>query len=290
MQSMTGFGIGTAGSEGRSVSAEVRTLNNRFLDIKLSLPPALRLAEPDLRRLVKKHLARGRVEAFLKLEDENPPAPRINLPVAKAYLAGLLELKTALNLDGEIALDTLLAQPGVLETPEEIPVEAEPIRTLCLEAMEIALTRAQQSRRQEGKGLAEEMARYFENIGERLQTIEKRAPERAYAYREQLQTRIEELLSEFQVDEERLYTEAAFYAERIDITEELVRACSHLGLLKSLLTSEGPVGRKIEFTLQELLREVNTVGAKCNDAKISHLVVDIKENLDKLREQAQNIE
>jgi uncharacterized protein (TIGR00255 family) len=291
IRSMTGYGRGEIEENGVRVSAEIKSVNNRFLEIAVKLPRFLAPLEGDVRGAVQKKLSRGRLFVDVSWDDPGGPAETVVLDEAAAdvYHKLLRSLKERFGLSGEVDLATLASLPDLLK--KEVK-EWEPSRALPLvkDALGIALDDLVEMKTKEGVALAEDLRSRLKLMLTRLEAIEKRAPERVEELRDRLARRLKELNESGEYDEALLTQEVVIFAERTDYTEECVRFGIHCKNFMDYLESGGAVGRKLNFLLQELGREANTIGAKAGDALVSENVVLIKEELEKVREQVQNIE
>ena len=291
MQSMTGFGRAVGQTDLGSITVEIKAVNNRYLDVTLRLPRDLSFLDDTVKALVREHASRGRVEVQVRLQADKTTteAVQLNLEQIRSYMQALGSLQQELGLQCEIKLEHLLALPGVfVDAPVEVDegVLSQQVKKVVAEA----LTALKESRRKEGERLAEDMAHRISVIAEVAQRISSLQDEVVLHYRQRLKDNIERIMPDVQVDSGRLEMEVAIFADRVSIAEELVRLQTHLDNFKGFLSSREAVGRKMDFYLQELNREVNTIGSKVPDALISQQVVEIKAELEKIREQAQNIE
>jgi len=293
IRSMTGYGRAEASGPRLSVSVECRSVNHRHLDIALKLPRALAVYEPDARRLVQAAVERGRVDVSVTLTPAGGGSLgtlSVNTAQAREYEAAARTLADELGLTPSLRIEWLLAQPGVLARDAEPAVSPEEGWTLLAQALEAALADLVARREAEGKALAQELGTLHQMLEAGVALIVARVPaaqaRRATRFRE----RVQALLSEIPVDQGRLATEVAALAERADITEELARLRVHLGELRARIDEGGTVGRPLDFLIQEINREVNTVGSKADDLEISQAVIAAKATLEKIREQVQNIE
>ena len=291
IRSMTGYGRGEIEENGVRVSAEIKSVNNRFLEVAIKLPRFLAPLESEIREAVQKTLSRGRLFVDVSWDEPGGPAETVVLDEAAAdvYYKLLQSLKERFGLSGEVDLATFASLPDLLK--KEVK-EWEPTRALPLvqEALGIALDDLVEMKSKEGVALADDLRARLNLMLTRLEAIEKRAPERVDELRERLGKRLKELNESGEYDEALLTQEIVIFAERTDYTEECVRFGIHCRNFVDYLDSGGAVGRKLNFLLQELGREVNTIGAKAGDALVSENVVLIKEELEKVREQVQNIE
>jgi uncharacterized protein (TIGR00255 family) len=288
---MTGFGRGEAALGAGAVRAEVRSVNSRHLDVRVRLPRDLGALELRLREAAARFFRRGQVDVAVRLprELEATGELEIDAVVAARYAAAAEELARALGLTGGLPLASLLALPGVarLREPE---IDAAALGAALLAAVERACADATGMREREGAALERELRARIAALRARAAEIEARSGEVVRALRERLTKRLAIATAELELDERRLEQEVVFYADRMDVTEELVRLRSHCEQFEQALRTEGGVGRKLEFLLQEMLREVNTIGSKASDAPIAHEVVELKAELERLREQVQNVE
>ncbi len=289
MRSMTGYGRGTAMFESRQISVELSAVNRKQAEISLSLPRELLELEPRLRDEINAHLSRGRLTVSVALHGRAGGRGGVNVTAARAYRRQLEALRQSLELEGEVTLEQVLRGPGVLETgPEEIDVEkAWP---QVRKAVQTALRGFVRLREREGKALSADLRQRAIAIRKRVAEIAALAPQVSAHHRAALLDRIAKAGLEIGPSDERLLKEAVFFADRSDISEELTRLRSHLDQFLGHFHRREPVGRTLDFLLQELFREINTIGNKANFLAISQIVVVVKTELEKLREQVQNIE
>ena len=291
MYSMTGYGRGTASLEGRELTIELKSVNNRFLDIGMKLPRQLSFLEDGLRKLLNDSLNRGHVDVFVNYRNLRSDAKtvRVDEALLQAYLTSARESAKALALDDDLTLSKALTLPDVttiLPADEDQQALTELGRT----AMTMAIDGLKAMRFKEGERLKADLSARMDTMTGYAAAIERRAPAVAEEYRTKLTARIEELLGETEVDRARLATEVAIFADRAAIDEEIVRLNTHLVHFKELLEADEPVGRKMDFLVQEMNRECNTIGSKANDAELTGIVLLSKAEIEKLREQIQNIE
>lgn len=291
LKSMTGFGSGEAVAGSKRVTVEVRSVNHRFAEVVLRMSRTLSPLEERVRKLVLRQAARGRFEVAVNLMDEGEKTSLVKVDKALAmdYHKALRELAKELGISAEITAEQLSRFPQVFTLQEE-EVDLEMVWEALERALAEALAGLLQMRIQEGSHLEKDIIHRISRIEQFIKEIASREDSVVQAYRERLRARISDLLGEAPVDELRLAQEVAIFADRSNITEELVRLQSHLGQFRRLLASEGPVGRKLDFLIQEIHRETSTLSAKSNDAEITHLAVEIKGELEKVREQVQNVE
>jgi uncharacterized protein (TIGR00255 family) len=293
IRSMTGYGRAEVAGPRLTVSVECRSVNHRHLDIALKLPRALVAYEPDARRLVQASVQRGRIDVSASLMPAGGGAGGIlsvNLAQAREYEAAARALADGLGLTPSLRIEWLLAQPGVLARDAEPVVAPEEGWALVARALEAALADLVARREAEGKALAQELGTLHETLDGEVALIAVRVPKAQARRAARLRERVQALLGEIPVDQGRLATEVAALAERADITEELARLRAHLGELRARIDEGGTVGRPLDFLIQEINREVNTVGSKADDLEVSQAVIAAKATLEKVREQVQNIE
>jgi uncharacterized protein (TIGR00255 family) len=290
IRSMTGFGAASAKRGGEEISVEIRSVNHKFCEVKVRLPRELLALEQDAVRLVKKRLARGGVEVTLRRSaDRSAVAPRVDLPLARAYQQAYQSLQGALGLGGSVPLETLVAAEGVLVL-DECSADLDSARAALATAMDGALDSLTAMRQQEGDALARDIAARLTAVQEWLLKLHKLAPQSVDGYRARLEERIREITRGMAIDPGRLAQEVALFADRVDITEEFTRLASHLEQMRALTGSSEPAGRKMDFLVQEMNREVNTIGSKAQNAEIAGGVVEMKAEIERMREQVQNVE
>jgi len=291
LRSMTGFGASDLATAAGRYTVEARSLNHRFLEIMVRLPRELAPLEDRIRALVQGRVLRGRVEVAIMRENygKRLRTVRIDLDLAKAFASALNELKQALELPGSPDLAMLSALPDLIRI-EEQKEDLEAAWTAIAEGLEVALSRLVAMREREGARLASDLGQRVRRLAERADEIERRAPLVVQEHAARLTRRIEELIGMPPVDEGRLAAEVAIFADRSDIAEETTRFRSHLAQMQQMLIGSGAAGRTLEFLVQELGREANTIGSKANDVEISRAVIAVKGDLESLREQIQNLE
>lgn len=289
-RSMTGFGTAEGPVGASSLRVEVKTVNHRHFNPSFKLPSDLASIEGDLRESLRKEFDRGHVSVGLWWGESAAKAPTLAIDMARAeeVTAKLRELRDALGLSGEVSLDLVARQPNIFihAVPETVPVtwaDVEPVVTK-------AVAECQAMRRREGDALAAELKHRLELMERSVAEVARLAPERITRERDRLRAAVVELLEGRPIDDQRLAQELVFLAEKLDITEELVRFRTHVAACRQALAAEGPVGKQLGFLAQELGREVNTMGSKANDAGITAHVVAMKGELEKVREQLENLE
>ena len=289
---MTGFGRGETKEGGRSWTAEIRTVNHRFLDQRVVLPSAFAGLEERVKKLVAGQLDRGRTELCLTCQGEVSGAAQltVDMALARQYHRCLLELHEQLGLSGAVELRDLLAQRGIITQQEQSP-DTEQEWPLIEQAVAAALADCERMREQEGQALKAELNSRLDHFAALVAEIGTAVPQLVAQRHEELKERIAKLLAGMDIDPARLAQEAALLADKADVTEEIVRLTSHISQFRSFLDNSGePCGRRLDFLLQEFLREVNTLASKISNAAVARLGVEMKNEIEKLREQVQNIE
>jgi uncharacterized protein (TIGR00255 family) len=291
IKSMTGFGQGEAASDRYSARIELRSVNHRYLDMFLRVPKQYSQLEEVLRRVIAERVSRGRIEAAVSVEEfaQKERNVRLNAPLLQGYLRALEGIREILGSDEKITLSQILALPGVLEV-EEPEADWEDLQKVLGEAAAQALDDLERMRAAEGARLFSDLQEKIVRLEELQSAVAQVAPQVVEDYRARLSERLRDLLHGTTLTEERFLAEVALFADRCSIDEELVRLGSHTQQLKELLHSTQPVGRKLDFLIQEMNREVNTIGSKSSSAQVAGLVVELKSELEKVREQVQNIE
>jgi uncharacterized protein (TIGR00255 family) len=290
--SMTGYGRGELEFDGRKVTVEINSLNNRFCEILIRLPKNFSHFEPALKETVAEQVKRGKVLVAILIE-ENPELMALRLELnrdnANMYLRVFESLKKDLKLPGEIELKDFVGLPDLIKPVEE-EIEEDELRALIIECLKSALEDFIKMRGIEGKRLLDDMVKHVDKIEASLLEAEKSAEENIRLYHTKLEQRLKELVGDISISEDIIATEAALVADRSDITEECVRIKSHIAMFRTAYDSGEPVGKKMNFILQELYREANTIGSKSISPEISKQVILMKEEIEKVREQVQNIE
>ena len=294
VKSMTGYGRGETVRDGMTVTVELRSVNNRYLDCTIKMPRAYLFAEDALKNQVQARVSRGKVDVFVNVAHtgEDNTEVRVNETLAKSYLEAL---KRLYELDGGNYLKKSSHAADLARFPDVLTVEKkeedqEEVKAILLEALDAALIDFDTMRTKEGAKLVEDVLKRAGTIEALTGRVEERSPGIVADYRAKLRARMEEVLQNTQIDESRILTEAAIFADKVAVDEETVRLRSHLSQLRQLLSEGGAVGRKLDFLIQEFNREANTIGSKCNDVETARMVVDIKAEIEKIREQIQNLE
>ena len=288
---MTGYGRSVQSLNGREITVELKAVNNRYLDCSVRLPRIFSFAEDAIRQRIKQNVARGKVDVFVTVnfEDVSDVEISVNRPVLEGYLAAMRSIAADYAVRDDISVCSLSRLPDVFTVQKQQCDEEAAVRDL-LAVTDEALAAFNAMREREGEALAADLRARAATILGLVEKIEARSPETLAEYRERLTARMNEVLENTQIDESRILTEAAVYADKIAVDEETVRLRSHLGQLETMLSTGGPIGRKLDFLMQEMNREINTVGSKCSDLAMARTVVDVKAELEKIREQMQNIE
>lgn len=291
IRSMTGFGRGTSQADGKEFLVEIKTVNHRYSDIFIKIPRHISFLEDKVRELVNKSLSRGKIDVYITYEDsgEDSKCVLLDEPLAKAYINAAKVLRDKFNLKDDISVSLISKFPDILMV-EKAEEDEEKLWNLLKIALEDALHNLIAMRENEGEGLRNsllEKADYLEDI---VKEIASRSPEVVREYKQKLENRIKELTEQQTIDESRLAMEVAIFADRCSIDEEIVRLGSHINQLREALNMNQPVGRKLDFLIQEMIREINTIGSKANDLAITKHVVEVKSEIEKMREQVQNVE
>jgi len=291
IKSMTGYGRVEAIFDGRNIAVEAKSVNHRFLEISLRTPAALYPLEMEYKKKIGERFKRGRIDVSIRLEGDGTETSKVNLnmEVARDYFDVLTRLKNEFNMTEPVSLKNLIGFRDIFTPPAETKLEDDFLNQVE-KTLQEALSMLVNMRQDEGIVLFSDMQMRLHAIGETMETIRSRAPQIVLEYQKRLSERIKELTAGFELDPARLAQEVAIMADRCDITEEIVRMQSHIGQFEALLQSDEAEGRKIDFLLQEMNREINTIGSKGNDVDIARQVIAAKSELGKLREQAQNIE
>ena len=291
IKSMTGYGRSESTVHGRTLTVEVKSVNNRYLDCNVRLPRVYSCAEDGIQRRVKGTISRGKVDVFINVEHTSEAAVSVTLnqSVAAGYLAAIRTMAETFCLPGEVTVGMLSHFPDVFQV-DKVPEDLEELTADLNQVAEAALADFDAMRVREGDKLTQDLLGRLETLDGYTGQVEERSPQTVAAYREKLTTRLREVLEDRQLDEGRILTEAAIFADKVAVDEETVRLRSHLDQFRTMLAEGSPVGRKLDFLIQEMNRETNTIGSKCNDLEVSTIVVNMKAEIEKIREQVQNIE
>ena len=292
IKSMTGYGRARETRNKRDITVEVRSVNNRYLDCTVKMPRMYAFAEDAVKKHVQQAVSRGKVDVFITVDATAADVSKVevNRELAAQYAAALGELAAVCGTEGyKIAPETLARFPDVLTVTKE-DEDLEAVSADLCAVLDEALAAYNTMRAVEGKKLAEDIAGRLDTILTYTSQVEERSPETVAEYRAKLTARMEEVLQSTTIDPQRILMEAAIYADKVAVDEETVRLRSHVAQLRTMLESDEPMGRKMDFLIQEVNRESNTIGSKCNDVTIANVVVGLKAEVEKMREQVQNVE
>ena len=288
---MTGYGRAVETVNGREFTVELRSVNNRYLDCSVRLPRLLSFAEDAVKQAVKAAVSRGKVDVFISLRSEAEDDVQVNLNrgVLEGYLAAMRQMVTEFGVQDDISVSAVSRLPDVFVV-EKKEVDEDQLQSDLLQAVSKALEGYDAMRTREGAALDADLRSRGETILSLVSQVEQGNGQTVADYRARLENKLREVLENTAIDESRILTEAAIFADKVAVDEETVRLRSHLQQMNSMLDGGGAIGRKLDFLLQEMNREANTIGSKCTDVKLARIVVDIKAELEKIREQTQNIE
>ncbi len=291
IKSMTGYGGAKGSAEGLSVTIELKSVNNRYLDVSVKLPRSLLFAEDALKSAVGRHTSRGKVDMFVTVDasESDDVEVRVNEPLLRGYMGALRDVAARYGLSDDMTLMSVCRLPEVLSVARR-EQDGDALTRALVEIAERALDEYDAMRTREGEKLRDDVLSRIEEIGRLTGIVESRAPETVAEYRSRLEAKLREVLADRSIDESRVLTECAIFADRVAVDEETVRLRSHLNQLSGLVRGDSPAGRKMDFLIQELNREANTIGSKCQSADIARVVVDLKSEIEKIREQIQNVE
>ena len=291
IKSMTGYGRAREMRNKRDITVEVRSVNNRYLDCTVKMPRMYAFAEDAVKGCVQKAISRGKVDVFISVDASAADVAKVsvNRELAASYLAALQELAEVCGTESRVSPEQLSRFPDVLTVTKE-DEDLETVSADLCAVLEQALAAYNAMRAVEGEKLAADIAGRLDHIEELTGEVERRSPETVNEYRQKLTARMQEVLQSTTIDQQRILTEAAIYADKIAVDEETVRLRSHVAQLRTMLQAEEPIGRKMDYLIQEVNRESNTVASKCNDVAIAQVAVNLKAEVEKIREQVQNIE
>lgn len=291
IKSMTGYGCAKGVSGKIDLSIELRSVNNRYLDCNIRIPRVYTAVEDSMKTLIQNYITRGKVDVYVNIDSSSADdvAISVNKPLAEAYLSALNALSNDYTIKNDITVMSISRFPDVLRV-EKKEADTETLSADICSVLESALQDFNRMRIVEGERLSNDIIQRLDEI-ERLTSIaEERSPKTVSEYRAKLEQRMMDVLKNTELDKSSILTEAAIFADRIAVNEEIVRLRSHIAQLRNMMKSSEPVGRKLDFLVQELNREANTIGSKGNDTEMARIVVDMKAEIEKIREQAQNIE
>ena len=291
IKSMTGYGRAVETVNGREFTVELRSVNNRYLDCTDKLPRTLSFAEETVKQAVKNAISRGKVDVYISVHSENGTEAKVSLnaAVVEGYLAAMKKMAADYPIDNDISVSLLSRMPEVF-TVEKPEVDEQQLLSDLMQVVTCALEGYDAMRVAEGKALENDLRSRGATIEELVSQVEAGNAQTVIDYRARLESKLREVLASTTIDESRILTEAAIFADKVAVDEETVRLRSHLQQMYAMLTTGGAMGRKLDFLLQEMNREANTIGSKCTDVRLARIVVDIKAELEKIREQTQNIE
>ena len=291
IKSMTGYGSAKGAVEGIEVSVELKSVNNKFLDTSVRLPRSFIFAEETVKAAVLSHISRGKVDVFVTVDTSmaDDMVVRVNEPLLKGYIDALQHIAGEYALPNDISVMSVSRFPDILSV-EKKELDADAVAEGIKSIAEQALQDFDSMRIREGEKLRNDVLLKLENIESFVGIIEESAPKTVAEYSQKLLQKLNEVLGSAGVDENRIITEAAIFADKVAVDEETVRLRSHIAQLRTMLETGSPIGRKIDFLMQEFNREANTIGSKCQNSDIAHVVVDLKSEIEKIREQIQNIE
>lgn len=291
MKSMTGYGRCEGIFDGKKVLAEIKSVNHRYADYNIKVPRYYGFLEEKIRGFVSGFLSRGKIDVYVAVEsyEDTDKQVILNRPLAQSYIDALRELRDEFSLTDDISVSAVARYTDIFST-ERKQEDSEQIWQTVLQALKPAMEQFMQMREREGARLLTDLQARSSEMAAMVDRIEQRSPQCVEEYREKLEARLREVLQDVNIDEGRLLTEAAIFADKIAVAEETVRLKSHFTELNAIMAASQPAGRKLDFLIQEMNREINTIGSKANDLAIAKMVVDFKAELEKLREQVQNIE
>ncbi len=291
IKSMTGYGRGEVEEFGRNFTVEIKSVNHRYSDISIKLPRQISYLEDKIKKQIMQHISRGKIDVYIMQNKFNAEDISVTVDdsLAMSYLKALYELRDKFNLKDDITVSTVSRVPDLL-TVSKADEDSDEIWGTLSKAIDMALNEFIEMREREGRKLAEDIEGRVQYIKAVVKNIEDRSPYVVEEYRSKLEERINEILKDVCIDENRLATEIAIFADKSNITEEIVRLYSHLDQTAIILKADEPSGRKLDFLVQEMNREINTIGSKASDLSITKNVVEVKGEIEKIREQIQNIE
>lgn len=291
IKSMTGYGSAKGTVEGLEITVELKSVNNRYLDTSVRLPRSFLFAEEAIKSAVQSHISRGKVDVFISVDSSaaGDMTVKVNEPLLKGYIEAIRHISEEYSLANDMTALSVSRFPDVLSV-EKKDLDAEAISAGICAVAEEALRDFDAMRQREGAKLRDDVLSRLETIDRLVSTVEHEAPKTVAEYRKRLEQKMQEVLGSTGIDENRILAEAAIFADHIAVDEETVRLRSHMSQLTTMINGNSPTGRKIDFLIQEFNREANTIGSKCQNSQIAHVVVDLKSEIEKIREQIQNIE
>lgn len=291
IKSMTGYGSAKGQAAGLVISVELKSVNNRYLDTSVRLPRSFLFAEEAVKSAVQSHISRGKVDVYITVDSSasDDMTVKVNEPLLRGYINAVRHISEEYSLPNELTALEVSRFPDVLSV-EKRDLDAEEISAAVTRITETALADFDAMRLREGEKLRDDVLSRLRTIDALVATVEREAPKTVAEYRARLEQRMAEVLGTAGIDENRILAEAAIFADHIAVDEETVRLRSHMSQLTGMINGNSPTGRKIDFLIQEFNREANTIGSKCQSSDIAHTVVDLKSEIEKIREQIQNIE
>ena len=291
IKSMTGYGSAKGTVEGLEITVELKSVNNRYLDTSVRLPRSFLFAEEAIKSAVQSHISRGKVDVFISVDSSaaGDMTVKVNEPLLRGYIEAIRHISEEYSLANDMTALSVSRFPDVLSV-EKKDLDAEAISAGICAIAEEALLDFDAMRQREGAKLRDDVLSRLETIDRLVSAVETEAPKTVAEYRKRLEQKMQEVLGATGIDENRILAEAAIFADHIAVDEETVRLRSHMSQLTTMINGNSPTGRKIDFLIQEFNREANTIGSKCQNSQIAHVVVDLKSEIEKIREQIQNIE
>lgn len=291
IKSMTGYGSAKGSAAGLEISIELKSVNNRYLDTSVRLPRSFLFAEETVKSAVQSHISRGKVDVYVSIDSSGADdmAVKVNEPLLKGYLEALRHIAAEYSLPEDVSALSLSRFPDVLSV-EKKELDSEAVSAEISRIAEQALMDFDAMRRREGDKLMADILSRLETIESLVSVVERESPRTVAEYRARLEQKMADVLGSAGIDENRILMEAAVFADHIAVDEETVRLRSHMAQMRTMVKGGSPIGRKMDFLIQEFNREANTIGSKCQNSDIAHVVVDIKSEIEKIREQIQNIE
>ena len=291
VKSMTGYGSAKGQAEGLEISVELKSVNNRFLDTAVRLPRSFLFAEDAVKSAVQSHISRGKVDVFVTVDSASAGnmTVKVNEPLLRGYIDALRHISEEYSLENDLTALSVSRFPDVLSV-EKSDMDAEAIAAAIVSVTEQALCDFDAMRLREGEKLRDDVLNRLDTVDTLVSAVEREAPNTVAKYRGRLEQKMTEVLGTAGIDESRILAEAAIFADHIAVDEETVRLRSHMSQLRTMINGSAPTGKRIDFLMQEFNREANTIGSKCQNSDIAHIVVDLKSEIEKIREQIQNIE
>ena len=291
IKSMTGYGSAKGKAGDLEISVELKSVNNRYLDASVRMPRSFLFAEDAVKSAIGRHISRGKVDMFINVDSSaaDDMTVKVNEPLLRGYIEAIEHIAAAYGLENDLTAVSAGRFPDILSV-EKKDLDAEALSAGVVAIAEEALRDFDSMREREGEKLRADVLSKLDTISSLVEIVERESPRTVEAYRNRLREKMNEVLSSAGVDENRILAEAAIFADRVAVDEETVRLRSHMSQLRAMLEGGSPIGRKIDFLIQEFNREANTIGSKCQNSDVAHVVVELKSEIEKIREQIQNIE